>query len=109
MNPFADIHVHPEPAALPIDPDRIEVVTVRCPVRDRGLVVRELTRDCDPALLAFFAALAATGGEVEIDSDDAVVPALVELGFLVAVGDVVTPPQFAVPLPESGPDVGPSW
>lgn len=98
MNPFADVHVHPQPEAYPIDVARIETITVRCPVRGRGLVVRDLTPAGDPALFGFFAALVARGGEIELDSDAALVPALVDLGFLVLDDEIVAWPAFAVPL-----------
>ncbi|HEX4422112.1 MAG TPA: hypothetical protein VH165_29575 [Kofleriaceae bacterium] len=100
MNPFADIHIHPAPEAYPIDVARIETITVKCPVRGRGLVIRDLTRIADPALFAFFAQLVARGGELELDSDAPLVDALVGLGFLVIDADVVDWPAFAIPLGE---------
>ena len=98
MNPFADIHVHPQPEVYPIDVARIETITVRCPVRGRGIVGRDLTPASDPALFGFFAGLVARGGEIELASDAALVPVLVELGFLVFEDDIVEWPAFAVPL-----------
>ena len=98
MNPFADIHVHPQPETYPIDVARIETITVRCPVRGRGVVGRDLTPAGDPVLFGFFAGLVARGGEIELDSDAALVPALVALGFLVVDDDIVDWPAFAVPL-----------
>lgn len=99
MNPFVDIHVHPQPEVAPIDPARIETITVRCPVRGRVVVTRDLTRAGDPALFAFFAALVAHGGEFELDSDAPLVPELARIGFLVVEDDIVAWPAFAVPLP----------
>jgi hypothetical protein len=101
MNPFVDIHLHPAPEAYPIDVARIEVITVRCPVRGRGLVIRELTPAGDPALFGFFVELVARGGELELDSDAALAPALAGIGFLVAPDEVVDWPRFAVPLPDA--------
>jgi hypothetical protein len=110
MNPFVDVHVHPEPVALPIDVDGIEVITIRCPVRGEGLRLRELKRDSDPDLFAFFATLVANDGEADLDSDADIVPALVQLGFLVTGEDIVAHPRYAVPLPEAGlPNVGADW
>ncbi|HEX3761080.1 MAG TPA: hypothetical protein VHW23_20435 [Kofleriaceae bacterium] len=108
MNPFVDIHVHPQPETTPIDPARIETITVRCPVRGRGVLTRDLTRPGDPALFGFFAALVARGGELELDSDAMLVPALVELGFLVVEDDIVAWPAFSVPLPLPPPPSDPS-
>jgi hypothetical protein len=99
MNPFVDIHVHPQPDVAPIDPARIEAISVRCPVRGRGILTRDLTRAGDPALFEFFAALIARGGELELDSDAALVPELARLGFLVVEDDIVAWPAFSVPLP----------
>lgn len=101
MNPFVDIHVHPQPEVAPIDPARIETISVRCPVRGRGVVTRDLTRAGDPALFAFFAALIAHGGELELDSDAALVPELARIGFLVVEDDIVAWPAFSVPLPHA--------
>ena len=98
MNPFVDIHIHPAPEAYPVDVARIETITVRCPVRGRGLAIRELTRAGDPALFAVFCALVAGGGELALDSDAPVVDELVRIGFLVVEADIVDWPQFAVPL-----------
>jgi hypothetical protein len=99
MNPFVDIHVHPQPEVAPIDPAGIEAITVRCPVRGRGVVTRDLTRAGDPALFAFFAALIAQGGELELDSGAALVPELARIGFLLVEDDIVAWPAFSVPLP----------
>src|SRR4051812_50227014 len=103
MNPIVDIHVHPQPETSPIDPARIEVISVRCPVRGRGVVTRDLTRARDPALFGFFVALVAQGGELALDSDAALVPELSRLGFLVVEDDVVVWPAFSVPLPPAPP------
>jgi len=107
MNPFVDVHVHPAPEVYPIDVARIETITVKCPVRGRGLVVRELTPAGDPALFAFFLALVAQGGELALDSDAPLVEALARIGFLVEDDDVVAWPQLAIPLPAAPavPDV----
>jgi hypothetical protein len=99
MNPFVDIHLHPQPEVAPIDLARIETITVRCPVRGRGIVTRDLTRAGDPALFAFFAALVAQGGELALDSDAPLVPELARIGFLVVDDDIVAWPAFSVPLP----------
>src|SRR4029078_3796936 len=99
MNPFGDIHLYPQPEVVPIDPARIETISVRCPVRGRGLLARDLTRAGDPPLFEFFAALVARGGELELDSDAALVPELARLGFLVVEDDIVAWPAFSVPLP----------
>jgi hypothetical protein len=107
MNPFVDIHVHPQPEVAPIDPARIETITVRCPVRGRGVVTRDLTRAGDPALFAFFAALVAHGGELELDSDAPLVSELARIGFLVVEDDIVAWPAFSVPLPPA-PAVAPA-
>jgi len=111
MNPFVDIHIHPAPEAFPIDAARIETIAVKCPVRGRGLLVRELTPSGDPALFAFFAALVVRGGELELDSDAPLVSELVRIGFLVADDDIVEWPQLAIPLGEApasapAPDAG---
>ncbi|HSR95496.1 MAG TPA: hypothetical protein VLM79_00445 [Kofleriaceae bacterium] len=98
MNPFVDIHVHPAPESVPIDISRIETITVRCPVRGRGLLIRDLTPAADPALFAFFASVVAREGELELDSDAPLVPELVRIGFLVADEEVVDWPRFEVPL-----------
>ncbi|HTE51446.1 MAG TPA: hypothetical protein VK698_11420 [Kofleriaceae bacterium] len=102
MNPFADIHVHPPPEALPIDPGAVEVITIKCPVRGRGLVVRDLTADRDPALFGFFLAVIEESGELELDADAPIAPALVEIGFLVPDDRIYEWPRFAVPLPDAG-------
>jgi hypothetical protein len=110
MNPFVDIHIHPAPEAYPIDLARIEVITVKCPVRGRGLVIRELTAAGDPALFAFFRQLVGRDGELELDSDAPLVDALTGIGFLVADDDVVAWPQLAIPLDDAaGPVPGASW
>lgn len=101
MNPFVDIHIHPQPEALPIDTAQIEVITVRCPVRGRGLVVRELTAAGAPALFAFFANLVARGGELALDSDAPLVDTLVNIGFLISDSDIVEWPAFAIPLADA--------
>jgi hypothetical protein len=80
---------------------RIEVITVRCPVRGRGLVTRELTAARDPALFAFFRALVARDGELELDSDAPVVAELARIGFLVVDQEIVDWPRFAVPLEDA--------
>jgi len=112
MNPFVDIHIHPAPEAFPIDVARIETITVKCPVRGRGLVIRDLTSAGDPALFEFFAGLAARGGELALDSDAPLVPELVAIGFLVEQGDVVDWPRFEIPLAEASaarPPPGAGW
>jgi hypothetical protein len=98
MNPFVDIHIHPPPEAYPIDVAKIRTITVRCPVRGRGLVIRDLTAAGDPSLFAFFLQLVARGGEAELDSDADLVPALTGIGFLVTDDDVVDWPAFSIPL-----------
>jgi len=104
MNPFVDIHIHPPPRAYPIDVAQIATITVRCPVRGRGLVIRDLTRADEPALFAFFADLVSHGGELAFDSDAPLVPALAEIGFLVRDADIVDWPRFRVALPEPPAD-----
>jgi hypothetical protein len=101
MNPFVDIHIHPAPEATPIDVTRIETITVRCPVRGRGLLIRELTPAADPALFAFFLGLVARNGELELDSDAPLVFELARIGFLVVDDDIVDWPRFEVPLDEA--------
>jgi hypothetical protein len=101
MNPFVDIHVHPAPESTPIDISRIQTITVRCPVRGRGLLIRDLTADGDPALFAFFTSLVARDGELELDSDAPLVPDLTRIGFLVADDEIVDWPRFEVPLEEA--------
>jgi hypothetical protein len=109
MNPFADVHVHPQPTALPIAPDAVEVVTVKCPVRRRGLLVHELTAAGEPELFAFFLDLVERGGEIDLDSDAPVVPALVRIGFLVEERDIVDWPRFRIALePVAVPDDAPA-
>lgn len=103
MNPFVDIHVHPPPTSFPIDPSRIETITVKCPLRGRGLVIRDLTRAVEPELFGFFLGLVEREGELELDSDSLLVPALRRLGFLVVEEEIVDWPQFQVPL-GPGPD-----
>ncbi|WP_394832623.1 hypothetical protein LVJ94_39580 [Pendulispora rubella] len=98
MNPFVDIHVHPQPKAHPIDVDRIQTICVKNPVRGRGLVVRDLTRATDPALFQFFSILVERGGEIDLDSHSPVVAALVDIGFLVRDEEIVDWPRFEVPL-----------
>ncbi|HEY0476166.1 MAG TPA: hypothetical protein VGD37_01500, partial [Kofleriaceae bacterium] len=105
MNPFVDIHLHPPPEAYPIDVTRIETITVRCPVRGRGLVIREITPSGDPALFAFFAALVAQGGELALESDAPLVPELARIGLLVTDDEIVDWPRFEVPL-EPAADAG---
>jgi hypothetical protein len=112
MNPFVDIHIHPAPEAFPIDVSRIETITVKCPVRGRSLVIRDLTPTGDPALFAFFSAVVAGGGELALDSDAPLVPELVRIGFLVVDRDIVDWPRFEVPLAEASaaaPMPGPGW
>ena len=104
MNPFVDIHIHPAPEAYPIDVERIETIRVACPVRGRGLLVRDLTPGGDPALFEFFAALVARSGELELDSDAPLVPALAELGFVVIEDEIVDWPRFQVPLDDALPE-----
>lgn len=106
MNPFVDVHIHPAPEAYPIDVARIETITVKCPVRGRGLVIRELTPAGDPALFAFFVALVAQGGELALDSDAPLVEALARIGFLVEDDDVVAWPQLAIPLAAAPGEAG---
>jgi hypothetical protein len=101
MNPFVDIHVHPAPESTPIDISRIQTITVRCPVRGRGLVIRDLTPAGDPALFAFFTSLVAREGELELDSDAPLVPDLTRIGFLVADDEIVDWPRFEVPFEEA--------
>lgn len=98
MNPLVDIHIHPPPAAYPIDVAQIATITVKCPVRGRGLVVRDLTRASAPALFALFADLVARGGELELSSDAPLIADLVALGFLVREADIIDWPAFAIPL-----------
>jgi hypothetical protein len=107
MNPFVDIHVHPAPDAVPIDVTRIEAITVRCPVRGRGLLIRDLTSAGDPGLFAFFATLVVHGGELELDSEAPLVPELARIGFLVADDEIVDWPRYEVPL-EGTPVATPS-
>src|SRR5882757_8853961 len=112
MNPFVDIHIHPPPEAYPIDVARIETITVKCPVRGRGLLIRDLTPAGDPALFAFFLGLVAQGGELALDSDAPLVAELAALGFLVIDDDIVAWPQLAVPLddaPASAATPDASW
>jgi hypothetical protein len=110
MNPFVDLHIHPAPEAYPIDLARIEVITVKCPVRGRGLRIRELTAAGDPALFAFFRQLVGRGGELELDSDAPLVDALVGIGFLVEDVDVVAWPQLEIPLDDAaGPTPDATW
>jgi hypothetical protein len=109
MNPYVDIHVHPAPEVYPIDVARIETISVRCPVRGRGLVIRNLTSTSDPALFAFFLALVARSGQLEIDSDAPLVPDLTRIGFLVTDDQIVDWPQFAIPLDAAlAPDAAPA-
>jgi hypothetical protein len=98
MNPFADVHLHPPPRALPIDPDAVEMIEVKCPVRGHGLRAVDLTRAGQPELFRFFLAVAEGGGELELDSDAPILPALVELGFLVDEDAIPDWPRFSVPL-----------
>jgi hypothetical protein len=110
MNPFVDIHIHPAPEAYPIDLARIETITVKCPVRGRGLVIHELTATGDPALFAFFRQLVARDGELELDSDAPLVEALATIGFLVEDDDVVAWPQLEIPLDDAdGPTPDATW
>ena len=108
MNPFVDIHVHPAPDAVPIDVARIETITVRCPVRGRGLLIRDLTPAGDPALFAFFATLVGRDGELELDSEAPLVPELARIGFLVADDQIVDWPRFQVPLEDAAAAGSPS-
>lgn len=102
MNPLVDIHIHPPPAAYPIDIAQIRTITVKCPVRGRGLVLRDLTRASEPALFALFADLVARGGELELGSDSPLIDDLVALGFLVREADIIDWPAFAIPLALDG-------
>lgn len=108
MNPFVDIHVHPAPESIPIDISRIQTISVRCPVRGRGLLIRDLTPARDPALFAFFTSLVARDGELELDSDAPLVPDLARIGFLVADDEIVDWPSFEVPLAEASVTAGAS-
>ncbi|HKE15729.1 MAG TPA: hypothetical protein VKB80_12725 [Kofleriaceae bacterium] len=103
MNPLADIHVHPQPRALPIQRRDIEVITVKCPVRGRGLVVNELTAASDPELFAFFAGLVERGGELDLDSDSPIMPALARIGFVVRDDQIAEWPRFRIALEPAGP------
>ncbi|HEY0194615.1 MAG TPA: hypothetical protein VGC42_26065 [Kofleriaceae bacterium] len=107
MNPMVDLHIHPAPQAYPIDVARVETISVKCPVRGRGLVIHELGR-ASP-LFGFFAELLTRGGELELDSDAAQVAALVELGFLITEAELVDWPQFRVPLPDGAACEGSGW
>jgi len=98
MNPFVEVHVHPAPERLPTDPDSIETITVRAPTRDRGLVIHDLDRSA--ALFELFARLVTTG-ELSLHSDADVVPALVDMGFLVADDDIIAWPPFSIELPDA--------
>jgi len=110
MNPFVEIHLHPAPEAYPIDVARIATITVKCPVRGRGLVIHELTPSRDPALFAWFVALVVRDGELELDSDGLLVDELVRIGFLVVDDDIVEWPQLAIPLGEAPAAASdPSW
>ena len=110
MNPFADVHVHPQPTALPVDLDAIELITVKCPVRGRGLVVRELDRAGSPALFAFFLELVEQQGELELDASAPIALHLAAIGFLVPEDQVFEWPRFAVPLPPAPPlAAGSTW
>ena len=108
MNPFVDIHIHPAPEAYPIDLARIEVITVKCPVRGRGLRIRELTA-ADPALFAFFCQLVARAGELELDSDAPLIDALIDLGFLVEDAEIVAWPELAIELADGAAAPGADW
>jgi hypothetical protein len=101
MNPFVDIHVHPAPDGHPIDVARIETITVRCPVRGRGLLISNLTSARDPELFTFFISVVARSGQLEIDSDAPLVPELGRIGFLVTDDQVVDWPQFAIRLDDT--------
>jgi hypothetical protein len=103
-NPYADLHVHPEPRTLPVDPSAVDVITVRCPVRGEPTRERAVDRSGDPELFGFLAGLAAADGSARLESTDPVVPALVELGFLVVEEQVAAPPAYRLPLP---PPAGP--
>jgi hypothetical protein len=106
MNPFVDIHVHPAPEAYPIDVSRIQTISVRCPVRGRGLLIANLTSAHDPALFEFFISLVARSGQLELDSDAPLVPDLVAIGFLVTDDQIVDWPQLAISL-DDAPDDAP--
>jgi hypothetical protein len=97
MNPFVDVHIHPQPEAFPIDLARITRINVRCPVRGQGLRVREVT-PATPELFAFFLGLVAQHGELALDSDAPLVDDLIDLGFLVPEDAIVDWPPFAIPL-----------
>jgi hypothetical protein len=112
MNPFVDLHIHPQPEAYPIDVARIQRITVTCPVRGRGLVQRELTPANDPALFAFFLALVARDGELELDSDAPLVSELARIGFVVTDDEIFEWPRLEVPLedpPAGAPSPDPTW
>lgn len=104
MNPFVDIHVHPAPDRYPIEIAHIATITVRCPVRGRGLVIHDLTRTRDPELFAFFGGLVARNGELELDSDAPLIDELARIGFLVREDDVVEWPQLRAPLDQAPAD-----
>ena len=101
MNPFVDIHIHPQPKVHPIDASCIETIRLKSPVRKRGLVIRDVTRAEDPALFHFFSTLVECGGEIELDSNSPVVEALVDVGFLVHEEDIVDWPRFEVRLDDT--------
>jgi len=109
MNPFASIDVHPPPSELPIDPRRIERITVACPVRGRGLVVHELEPASEPELFRFFVELVASGGAVDLDSDSPLMPGLMRAGFILAEEDVFDWPRFRVELPAAEPTGRSGW
>lgn len=98
-NPFADIHVHPPPTELPVDLDAIELITVTCPVRGRGVLVHELDREGSPDLFGFFLHLIEQEGELELDASAPIALPLAAIGFLVPEDQVFEWPRFRVPLP----------
>lgn len=98
MNPYVDIHIDPPPETIPIDSSRVETITTRCPVRGRGLIIRDLTHATDPELFAFFLEVVARGGELDLDSDSPLVEPLAHIGFLVVDDDIIEWPRFAIPL-----------
>ena len=67
VNPFADIHVRPPPTAFPVDPSKIELIVVQCPVRGRGLLVHKLTEQHHPLLFGFSRDLARHDGAMQVE------------------------------------------
>ena len=102
MNPFVDIHVQPMPKAIPFNPDEIEMITVQCPVRDRGLLIHDLTREKEAALFAFFETLVQQDGELEVPPDSPLMPALRRIGFAVRTEEIFPWPQYRISLRGDG-------